>query len=210
MKDPALIDVLLGVYLLVFGMAKAVIGCLALTSLPARESMAKNSVLRLFVETDTTTAGKFAEVVLVLFGLYSLAHGAALLGLASQRVTAFFEHPHMYTLIYGGFAALLLGFYSLVLFTDVGIEKDPSGTGHYWLAWASGLTFLLVPLTYALWQALSQSPIPAAHVTAFLLAALVVSSLLYIGVRRAFQNRSRGSTFTDELITLATIPLSAM
>ena len=209
-KGLPLYDVALGVWLLLFGVAKAVVGTLALTSPAARDAMAKEPVLRLFVESDTTAAGKFAELVLVLFGLYSLAHGGALLGFANRRWSAFFEHPHMYPLIYGGFAALLLGFYSLVLFTNVAIEKDPRSAGHYWLAWASGFMFLLVPVALALWQALLVRPLPLALVAALALAAAATCALIWLAVRRAYQSRPGGTSLAGQLVTLATIPLSAM
>jgi len=202
-------ETILGVWLLMFGIAKVLVGALAMTVPAARDAMAASPIFSLFVESDTSFAGVYTEIVLIAFGAYSFIHGLVLLDLIHNKVVYVIEHPAFFALINIAFAVALLGFYSLVLFTSMPISKNKLYLGHYWIGLATGITFLAVPIAVILWQAAFGRSRAMATLAVSTLALIVMTVLVVICVRIA-QRYKQSKSLEGRLLTLAMVPLNAL
>jgi hypothetical protein len=195
----------LGVWLVLFGVAKSAIGILALGFPAIRDVMAHSPVLSLMIEDDKTFAGVYTEVILILFGMYSFLHGASILGITRGRFASIFDHPSFFAVVNFAFAAALIAFYSIVLFTDVPIQKDRQYLGHYWIALATGVAFLAMPVGLVWWQSIVADN--GAAILASTLAMFATLLVILVLVRIAFQYKKK--KMDAVLLSLITVPLNA-
>lgn len=143
----------LGLVFLSYGILKVllVVSLLFLIPKPVQHELGKLPGMNLLITGDTTLAGKGGEIVLALFGLFSIAHGLALMGYLPHTAINVFESKWFQYMVYTTFGIALMVFYSLVLYTDLPIPKRQESRKLYWTyAYIGGLSFLIVPI---LWEA---------------------------------------------------------
>lgn len=198
-------EIAAGVWLVIFGLVKTVVGAMALAYEPARVAMTRMPVVGLMIENDSSFAGVYAEIILVLFGIYSLLHGAVILGLTRGRLARLYYHPSFFAGVNFAFAAALILFYSLVLFTRAPIQQSDAYRGHYWLLLATGVAFLAVPVGLLWWQAVKEGGLMFSVSTLALVVLLLVTILL---LRIAF--RFKKNKMAAAVVTLVTVPINAL
>ena len=151
---------------------------------------------------DPTAAGRVLEFVLVAFGMYTVFHGMCLLHMVPEAVARAGTSPRFVVAVYLLFGVGLLGFFSLILFTDAPISRDPKRTATYEvLGLGGGITFLAI----ATWHLLRASPASWPAAAAALTALLAALCLL---VYRRMRNARGGGV--AEAIALGAVPLGAL
>ena len=146
--DRALAQPIVGYALIVFGFLKIALS-VAIVSLPV-SLLDRQS----FIVPDKTAAGIVLEVVLFLFGTYSLSHGLSILGHLHKRYDKLMHRLTTFVCLYGGLGVFLITFYGLVVFTNVPIGKDESKKPFYELVGiGGGLGFLTTMLAVLAWNA---------------------------------------------------------
>ena len=117
----------LGIILLLYAIVKIIIGILIFfpVELP-------------LITKDKTISGKMFDITLFFFGILTFFHALGLLGFNYHISTKF---NIIFQLILGIY---LTGFYYLVLYTDVPIQKDMKYADHYLFpCLLSGIVFIL-------------------------------------------------------------------
>jgi uncharacterized membrane protein len=141
---------ILGIIYIIYALVKITVG-VSLMVLPI-SVISTTPVLKAFVKevADKTFAGRFYEYILLLFGVFSLFNGLALLDLLSPAMTRYFESQWTEYVVFITLGVALVAFYSLVLYTNVPISKNRDSYDHYkLLGLFGGVTFLAMPL---LWE----------------------------------------------------------
>jgi len=134
-----------------YGITKLIIG-LSVLSLPTA-IIAKIPVLKWFIKViaDKTIAGRFYEYILLLFGIYTIIHGFAILEIFPSKYNKFIERKQVLYTVFEFFGIVLTVFYSLVVYTDLPISKEKEKYNDYKLfGLTTGLLFIVSPL---LWEA---------------------------------------------------------
>ena len=139
-----------------YGITKLIIG-LSIMTIPI--NIIKNiPVLNWFIKTisDTTFAGRFYEYILLVFGIYTITHGLALLNVFPRKIHNFIESDFVFNYVFILFGVILLVFYCLVLYTNIPISKNVANYNDYkLLGIGSGAAFLVVPLLWYIFEAIS-------------------------------------------------------
>jgi hypothetical protein len=142
----------LGIVFILYGILK-LIAFFALVFVPPQmqDKLATISGLNLLFTGDRTVAGRVVEWVLVVFAVFSIVHGMALLSAFPRSVDAFIEsHVFQYT-FYTLCGIVLVIFYTLVLYTDLPIPKTPDNRNIYWTyGYLFGGSFIIVPVVWEL------------------------------------------------------------
>ena len=144
-------ELIIGGIALIYGITKITLGFMALF-LP-KSIRNKYPGLKFLLSSDTTSASKIIEVVLIVFGIYSLLNALDMLG--------YIHLPWLNTrtFIYSFYSTLgiiLIVFYYFVVYTTAPIQKDSSDTYRYKiLGLVGGMLFLLMTpifILYYQWQ----------------------------------------------------------
>lgn len=181
----------LGVLFLVYGILKVllVVAVMFLISEDTQKKLATIPGVNLLVTGDHTLAGKGGEIVLAAFGVFSIVHGLALMGMLPGGVAALIETKWFQYMSYTVFGIVLVVFYSLVLYTNLPIPKQEENRKLYWTyGYIGGASFLLIPV---IWEA-SIRFIPylsgmsrrkqLAMITALFLATGVVAYIIMVNI----------------------------
>lgn len=178
----------LGFIMIMYGIIKVSIGCLALF-MPSkqREWTANHPQLKYVIAKDTTLAAQVIEVALIIFGIYSFMNALDLLKIYPMAFlnTRMFLYT-FYTLI----GILLIIFYSLVIYTNLPIPKVKTEISRYKLiGLIGGMLFLIMTPLYIVVHQIQDHSFRTAFVTkglvtwsalfcvAFLVAATVVITI---------------------------------
>jgi uncharacterized membrane protein len=135
-----------GILYLLYGVVKITVG-LAIFLLSIN-TISKMPILKLFAKAaaDKTFAGRMYEYVLLAFGVFSLLNGLSLLELLSPKVSKYFENKYTEYTVFIILGVILTVFYSLVLYTDLPIQKNTADYDHYrLLGLFGGISFLVMP-----------------------------------------------------------------
>jgi uncharacterized membrane protein len=182
---------ILGVIYIIYAIVKITVG-VSLMVLPINV-ISKTTVLKAFVKeaADTTFAGRFYEYILLLFGVFSLFNGLALLDLLSPAMTKYFEAQWTEYAVFIILGVALVVFYSLVLYTNIPISKNRESYDHYkLLGLFGGVTFLAMPI---LWEFMGYA-VPAfnqlsvenrsATIVGTVIIISIVGELIYLYLKR--------------------------
>jgi uncharacterized membrane protein len=182
---------ILGMIYIIYAIVKITVG-ISLMVLPI-STISTMPVLKAFVKeiADTTFAGRFYEYILLLFGVFSLFNGLALLDLLSPAMTRYFEAQWTEYAVFITLGIALVLFYSLVLYTNIPISKNRENYDHYkLLGLFSGVTFLVMPL---IWEFIGYA-VPAfnqlsvenrsAAIVGTVIIISIVGELIYIYLKR--------------------------
>jgi hypothetical protein len=148
-----LFKTIMGILYLLYGVSKLVIGTLMMV-LPEK-SIAKIPVLKKMVEDgkDMTISGRMVEWLLMLFGVYTILYGAAVLGWLPHSFLLFLEQKRVEYTVFIVIGLVLVIFYALVLYSNLPIPKDERHRKTYlWFGIGGGISFLIMPV---IWEALA-------------------------------------------------------
>lgn len=113
------INYFIGYWLLIYAIFKGIICILDL--IPSQYLPFKVP----FLTHDTTLAGLVLVITFLLFSIYTFFHALSILDFLSPSLTRFFNRYETSYIIYMIMSIILTVFYSLILFTDLPISKDP-------------------------------------------------------------------------------------
>jgi hypothetical protein len=141
-------DIIIGILLIVYGVTKLTIGTVSIaTSETSKTNF--HVVFRKIMGTDSTFAAKVLEFVLVLFGIYSLLHGLDRFNVFPENFHSRLHARKTTHSVNASIGLILTIFYSLVVYTNLPIQKNNSEMSRYkHIGIITGLSFLImVPLT---------------------------------------------------------------
>lgn len=192
-------------WLILFGFIKTFIATSSLVSLPIRDFFEKIPVANIFINNDRSFAGFYSELGLIAFGLYSFFHGLAILRWLPSILNALLGTQTSLIYFYTVFAIAFIGFYSLVLFSHLPIDKNLEYEANYWLNIAAGCFFIWVILLVFLWTAFKQSNFYglAFWTVVFLLLTYTIVRIVYY----AYTGLNMKPHLNDALVYI-TIPLN--
>jgi len=184
--------IIIAILYIFYGITKLVIG-LSVMTLPL-EIIKKTPILNLFAKEseDKTLAGTMYEYILILFGVYTIVHGFAMLHLFSQSFHDFIELKQTQYSIFIIIGLVLTIFYLLVLYTKLPISKDlEKYKDHYkLLGLGAGISFLIMPVlwefieyTYPAFMKLSKEEQSAFIIGSVILLAIIIE-LIYSYIKR--------------------------
>ena len=142
---------IIGIVYILYGLLKITIGICVMTFPP--DVLEKIPVVSAFAQKheDETLAGRLYEYVFIAFGIFTALNGLALLSVLPHALTMFFEAKMTEYAVFIVLGLILTVFYSLVLFTNLPIEKRKVDYKHYAIfGIGSGLAFLCMPLFWEL------------------------------------------------------------
>lgn len=197
----------LGTLLLLYGSIRLFIGVVALSIPPEKRDFLRSiPYIHGFVSKDTTVAGKILDISIVLFGMYSIFRGVYLLGISKREsFTQMMESRSIAYVLYGVMGVFLVMFYSAVVYTPVGIQKNQKEIPTYKLIGiGTGLFFLVVLTLMYSYHSYQGFGMPHFVVVVFVLIMLV-SSMVFV----AKDSIDKINQKKNEIVTLMMIPLGA-
>lgn len=145
-----LLQQVIGLLFILYGLVKLGI-FISLITIPKhiQKDLSKIPGVSIVVTGDHTMAGRGLDYVIALFAVFSLIHGCALLGFLPNGVDSFIEsHLFQYSFyILCGLSMII--FYTLVLYSDLPITKDPNRKKDYIMyGYVIGTIFLVIPVVW--------------------------------------------------------------
>jgi hypothetical protein len=139
---------LLATYYLLYGISKILIA-LSLMTFPL-SILDKIPLLNYFIITteDDSFAGHYYEYILMIFGIYTIIMSLSLLHILPYFIRSIVENKKFEYSIFILLGLALIIFYSLVIYTDLPIQKSKKDDDifHYKvLGIGGGISFLLIP-----------------------------------------------------------------
>ena len=128
-----IVKIVMAIFLILIGIIKSIISILALT-LTEKYKLAIKKTHKFFgtiLNTDNSFAGRNIDVIILLVGLYACMHGFVMLNLMPEVIENVFAMSTVHVCIYLKLGLYCLIFYSLVLYTNVPINKDNTRAGEY-------------------------------------------------------------------------------
>ena len=176
-----ILNIIFAIIYILYGVAKIAIGSVVMLLTP--EEIEKVPFFKIFKKEagDKTLSGFVYEYVLMAFGVVTILHGFIIFGLLPLWFEEFFVSKVVQYTILIIFGLIMCIFYSLVLYTDLPISKNPEYNDHYLLIGiVGGLTFLLMPITWEIIEYFSpffkNLPLEQQNI------AIVASILIIIGI----------------------------
>lgn len=138
-----------GFIFILFGLTKILLVVLVTWILPRdiEEKLSKIPAVNLFVSGDTSLAGRMIDYIILTFAIFTLIHGLAVVDVFSPAFTHFIESKELHYTIYSTLGLICILFYSLVLYTSLPIDKNPTHKSAYRIyGYVTGISFLVAPL----------------------------------------------------------------
>ena len=128
--------IILGIGLVVYGTFKIIYGLYDnLITRAQREANKQNKWLKYITSADYTIASKMVSLSLLFFGIYTLIHGLDILGVFNESthtwLEAYFLGKIPIFIQFSIYSVVVTGFYALVVYTDLPIQKDPNNMFFY-------------------------------------------------------------------------------
>lgn len=136
-----------GVFYLIYGVVKVLLGLSFMTpQIPLLKGFTKG-------HDDETLSGRMYQYVFVIFGIYTILLGLSLLHTLPARFRAVIERKSTEYTVMVVLGAFLIIFYSLVLYTNIHVDKKKENERYYVLfGIGAGVWLVLAPV---LWETLS-------------------------------------------------------
>lgn len=140
---------LLGIVLVVYGVFKILYGLYDnLITRAQRIANKQNKWLKYITSADYTIASKVVSLSLLFFGIYTLIHGLDILGVFGKETHEWLEHYFLgeipLFIQFSIYSVFVTGFYALVVYTDLPIQKDPDNMFFYIVGGLClGLSFII-------------------------------------------------------------------
>lgn len=140
---------LVGTLYVLYGIAKTAISVAGLT-IPY-DTLSQVPLLKLIAHDDDTLAGNMYEYVFLVFALYTLIFGLAILRVFPEAVASIFENTLTDIVFVCALGVFLIIFYSLVLFTSIPIpKKEDERNSYLTMGLGGGISFIAIPLLFEL------------------------------------------------------------
>ena len=170
------VNYITGFLYLLYGIVKIMLG-LMLINVPY-EILLKIPFINIFIPNsdDDTMAGKFFEYMLIAFSLYTILMGLALLDVLPNKLRLIIENKRTEYIVLMIIGALLLVFYSLVLYTNIPISKktdDASMYNYGFYGYFGSFSFVIMVAIFELLYLFKQS----FRTLSFERRALIISGL---------------------------------
>ena len=136
--------IFIGILELLFGLFKvAIIFCLFFV--PEKYTKDIPVLNRILVNgSDNTLAGHLYEYVLLIIGIYSILSALTIFGVIPEW---FIDQQLIEFVVFTGLGALMVVFYSLVLYTNLPISKNVNNYHYYFLlGLLGGITLIAIPI----------------------------------------------------------------
>ena len=178
-NDVINVNYTVGFIYLTYGIVKIILGMM-LINVPY-EYLLQIPIINLLLPNidDNTLAGSFFEYMLVLFSIYTIFVGLALLDVFPNKFRLFLENKKTEYAVFIIIGALLLIFYSLVLYTNLPISKktdDESMYNYGFYGYFGSFSFIIMVAVFELmyWAE------PSFRSLSFERRALIISGLSII------------------------------
>lgn len=201
--------------LIVYGLLKILLGVLAF-ALPkeTKQKWSKHPILGILVSEDETIAGKVVELIIMIFGIFTLIHGINLVSPVHDFIHNMLFSPISVYVLHSIFGTFLVLFYFAVVFTEIKIDKDMKYRNSYITkGLCSGLVFLItipIVLLYRLHVEHGFKNIarikPQHFVISILFTVMISLTLLYF-VDEVFDIERKGFNVLYDVTSLIAIPL---
>lgn len=146
-------SILVGILLFLYGIIKITVTILAFSlSYETKAKIETVPVINFFINNDNTISGRLIDVILALFGVYTIIHSLQLFHILPKHSWLYYisssEKVHFTINVILGF--ILFYFYFLVCYTPVPIPKTQADMFSYKLGGVAGGIgfFLSVPIMY--------------------------------------------------------------
>lgn len=203
---------LAGYALVVYGIVKITL-CLIVLFIP--HSRREKVPFLKWLSPDATLSGHVIEVILFVFGCYTLLHGLSLLEHIGPSYARYIDHVNALIAVYGGLGIFMIVFFSLVAYTDIPIPKDKKETPTYEIVGIGGGIMFLVSLCAILLYGIFYHPrwmgsVRWPHdIQAYVIASGVMLVALAFVVIHAMRNKV-DKNIRDEVVTLMMLPLGTV
>ena len=192
------IDIIIAILYILYGIIKIIIGFVVMFLTP--EQIEKLPLLSSLSKAagDKSLAGLLYEYVLMAFGVVTILHGLILFGIMPLWFETIFVTKTVQYIILTIFGLIMSIFYSIVLYTDVPIDKNSEYNDHYLiLGLVGGITFLLMPL---LWEIIEYfipffNNLPLEQQNIYIIASIIVVVVIAELVYMIYHKVSETSTF---------------
>lgn len=198
--------IIIAYWLILFGFIKTTVASTSLLIPQTRPYYERIPIANIFVNNDSSFAGVFSEMGLILFGLYSLLHGAAILNWLTPGLNIILDTKITLYYIYTLFAFAFIGFYSLVLFTKLPIDKNYKYIANYWLNIAAGIFFIIIINIILIWHELFNYRRSFIYLGLLILIFILLNYIIIRIIQHAYnlENKPR----PNDIIAYVTIPLN--
>ena len=206
-------EAVIGVLTIIYGFIKLAMIYVSIAMTREYQDIASEiPIMGSFVVKDPTLAGKMVEYGLFVFAVFSILRGLV-------KVNAIKNHDvitseHIMNILYGVVGTLLIIFYSLVVYTDINIDKDPANNEKYEsVNLVHGITFVaMIPLFFIYNDILNNLKSLSKVLTitnAMLLVWLLVSLAVVVYLTFKHNAKRKEIIGIGDAITLAMIPASS-
>lgn len=194
---------------IVYGIAKFVIGCMALFMPDSlRHKLHSDKFWRMIFSTDTSLAAQVIEIALIVFGIYTIANSLDILGIV--KLPFINTKTFLYT-FYTVIGISLTLFYYLVIYTNLPIPKNEEYTVRYKIiGLVGGLLFLITTPIYILYHQIRDYGIWDAPfvVLGCIFSILFILAMVAVVIYDAFKSRHRDKKIKPlDLLLFVFIPI---
>jgi hypothetical protein len=202
-----------GTIIMLYGLVKTAT-ILAGVALPIeyRDEISKYPILNGFMTKDVTLAGKIVEYGLLSFAVFTLLRGMCELNLIHDAFAKFIMQESTAKYMYGIVGIILTIFYSIVVYTDLNIEKDPSNKYHYEsVNLVQGLIFVaMLPAFYLFDVYMAGKLFRSSNIVVHVFIFIVLLSLVLTIGWLVWKNYIRNPINWSDITTMFMIPTSTI
>ncbi len=208
-------EILIGIILIIYGLLKLFIGLITImTSENFKNYIRKyNPFVKIVIPYDETFAAKMIEFTFIIFGLYTLLHGLDKFHIISKTIQLFIDSRKTTYLLYGLIGIFLTIFYSLVVYTDIPIEKNINELDRYKIVGIiTGLSFLIMlPILLIFHKIIDNGFLSIfTHTRSNLCFILICIIIYFMYLILKNTNTKKNYTMTTDIISLSIIPLNTL
>lgn len=202
-------NTVIAILLIFYGFLKVAVLLLnVLLTNKQKEKYTEGNMLSYLITKDETVSGLVFEIVIAIFGVFTIVHGIDVLyGVPKYLHNIFLSSRSLY-IVHGILGMVLVVFYSLVVFTKLPIPKTPEFRTQYVIKGiCTGLAFLLtIPIIYMYRKYIDSSDFELSDDIRIALFSTTILTLILLYILSKELQGSKGNKMPD-LATLAMIPL---
>ena len=148
-------------------------------------------------------------MVLFIFGLFTLLHGLTLFKLFPESMTNFMESTWTHCILNGTIGVYMIIVFSLVLFTNVHVTKDPNYMKTYELVGlGGGILFTAAVPAILLFVSLKSNSNLNIGIAMFLLTMVILLPFSYILFNTILTKTNGDKLPINDLVSLLMIPMN--
>lgn len=171
-----------------------------------------------FIKKDSTHAGVVLDFVLFSFGIFAVLRGLSLAKHLHPSHAEVITSIHTITYMYMLFGLFLLFFYTLVLYTNLPISKDPNERSTYEiLGLGAGLTYLISLCLMLAWNAYTNniklkliSHSQKHNIMLLVLTALILGYMNLMLIFNVIKEKEKNDALKKTIFDVIFLPLGAV